>query len=62
MIVIASIHQPNWNTFALFDKVLLLAQGRTMYFGPVSKYLVSSNALWRPVINKFLSGPHQVPH
>ncbi|KAI0339335.1 P-loop containing nucleoside triphosphate hydrolase protein [Trametopsis cervina] len=36
MIVIASIHQPNWETFSLFDKLLLLAQGRTMYFGPVT--------------------------
>ena len=35
MIVIASIHQPNWETFALFDKLLLLAQGQTMYFGPI---------------------------
>ncbi|KAL5524718.1 hypothetical protein ACEPAF_9863 [Sanghuangporus sanghuang] len=42
MIVIASIHQPNWESFALFDKLLLLAQGRTVYFGPIdllSKYL-----------------------
>ena len=34
VIVVASIHQPNWETFALFDKLLLLARGRTMYFGP----------------------------
>ena len=37
MIVIASIHQPNWDTFALFDKLLLLSQGHTMYFGPTGK-------------------------
>lgn len=37
VIVIASIHQPNWETFALFDKLLLLAQGRTMYYGPIGK-------------------------
>lgn len=37
MIVIASIHQPNWDTFALFDKLLLLSQGKTMYFGPTSQ-------------------------
>ncbi|TDL20626.1 P-loop containing nucleoside triphosphate hydrolase protein [Rickenella mellea] len=37
MIVIASIHQPNWETISLFDKLLLLAQGRTMYAGPVDK-------------------------
>ena len=40
MIVIASIHQPNWETFSLFDKVLLLAQGKTMFFGAIGK--------WRP--------------
>ena len=39
VIVIASIHQPNWETFALFDKLLLLAQGRTMFYGPIRKYL-----------------------
>ncbi|KLO14790.1 P-loop containing nucleoside triphosphate hydrolase protein, partial [Schizopora paradoxa] len=37
VIVIASIHQPNWETFALFDKLLLLAQGRTMYYGPIDR-------------------------
>ena len=35
VIVIASIHQPNWETFAMFDKLLLLAQGRTMFYGPI---------------------------
>ena len=37
MIVIASIHQPKWETFALFDKLLLLARGKTMFFGPASE-------------------------
>ncbi|KAH8091409.1 P-loop containing nucleoside triphosphate hydrolase protein [Cristinia sonorae] len=37
MIVIASIHQPNWDTISLFDRLLLLAQGRTMFFGPLNK-------------------------
>ena len=40
MIVIASIHQPNWESFALFDKLLLLAQGRTAYFGPIGKEIM----------------------
>lgn len=40
MIVIASIHQPNWETFALFDKLLLLAQGKTMYSGPIGASLM----------------------
>lgn len=34
MIVIASIHQPSTNTLLLFDNVLLLTQGQTVYYGP----------------------------
>jgi ABC-type multidrug transport system ATPase subunit len=34
MIVIASIHQPSTTTLELFDNVLLLSQGQTIYFGP----------------------------
>lgn len=50
ILIVASIHQPNWETFALFDKLLLLARGRTMYFGPTDRlaaYL--ADALGRPV-------------
>lgn len=36
MVVIASIHQPSTNTLLLFDNVLLLSQGRIVYFGPPS--------------------------
>ncbi len=35
LIVIASIHQPSTATFRLFDNVLLLSQGRTVYQGSV---------------------------
>jgi ABC-type multidrug transport system ATPase subunit len=42
MIVIASIHQPNWESFELFDKLMLLAQGRTMYFGPTCEFFLGS--------------------
>ena len=31
--VIASVHQPRSNIFAAFDKLVLLASGRTAYFG-----------------------------
>jgi hypothetical protein len=34
MIVIASIHQPATSTYLLFDNVLLLSQGKSVYFGP----------------------------
>ena len=33
LIVIASIHQPATKTFELFDKVMLLSQGQTCYYG-----------------------------
>ena len=37
LLVIASIHQPSTATFELFDKLLLLSQGRTAYNGPISE-------------------------
>ena len=37
LLVIASIHQPSTSTFALFDKIILLSQGKTCYFGPISE-------------------------
>ncbi|KAL9592691.1 MAG: hypothetical protein Q9179_006460 [Wetmoreana sp. 5 TL-2023] len=36
LIVIASIHQPSTTTFDLFDKLLLLSEGQTCYFGAVT--------------------------
>src|SRR5436190_15831074 len=46
MVVIASIHQPSTSTLLLFDKVLLLSQGKTVYCGPPMKstdYFKSNN-------------------
>lgn len=34
--MLASIHQPSTSTFALFDRLLLLSEGRTCYAGPLS--------------------------
>ena len=34
MIIVASIHQPSTSTLLLFDNVLLLSQGKTVYYGP----------------------------
>ncbi|KAI9326268.1 P-loop containing nucleoside triphosphate hydrolase protein [Zopfochytrium polystomum] len=35
MVVIATIHQPNFETLRLFDSLLVLAEGKTMYFGGI---------------------------
>ncbi|BCS26628.1 putative ABC transporter [Aspergillus puulaauensis] len=35
LIIIVSIHQPSSATFQLFDKLLLLSDGKTCYYGPV---------------------------
>lgn len=35
LIVVASIHQPSTTTFQLFDKLLLLSEGKTCYAGPI---------------------------
>jgi ABC-type multidrug transport system ATPase subunit len=35
--VICTVHQPSQEIFALLDKVLLLATGRAVYFGPSSQ-------------------------
>ncbi|RIA93968.1 ABC transporter [Glomus cerebriforme] len=35
--VVASIHQPSTETYALFDKLLLLGHGKTLYFGEREK-------------------------
>lgn len=37
--VVATIHQPSSKTFMLFDDLLLLAEGRVIYHGPVSEVL-----------------------
>jgi ABC-type multidrug transport system ATPase subunit len=44
MLVIASIHQPSTNTLLLFDNVLLLTGGKTVYYGPPAnsiRYFIS---------------------
>ncbi len=36
LLVIASIHQPSTTTFQLFDKLLVLSEGKQHYFGSVT--------------------------
>ncbi|KAI4749907.1 putative ABC transporter [Aureobasidium sp. EXF-12344] len=49
VVVVASIHQPSAATFQLFDKLLLLSQGQTCYFGSVSEVSPYFSSLGLPV-------------
>ena len=35
--IVSVIHQPNQHAFQLFDDLLLVSEGKLMYFGEVSK-------------------------
>ena len=37
--VVCTIHQPSSEVFAMFDRILLMAEGRTAFLGPVSEAL-----------------------
>ena len=37
--VICTIHQPSSEVFALFDRILLMAEGRTAFLGPIDQAL-----------------------
>ncbi|KAL4806617.1 P-loop containing nucleoside triphosphate hydrolase protein [Aspergillus unguis] len=49
ILIIASIHQPSTTTFQLFDKLLLLSNGRTCYFGPISNVGGYFDQLGQPI-------------
>ncbi|KAF2012827.1 ATP transporter [Aaosphaeria arxii CBS 175.79] len=50
IIVIASIHQPSTATFELFDSLLLLSGGKTVYNGPIAR-----------MVDYFASLGHAIP-
>jgi ABC-type multidrug transport system ATPase subunit/ABC-type multidrug transport system permease subunit len=54
-IIIFTIHQPRSDIFKLFDKLLLLAQGKTVYFDKASKAIEYFNSL------NFKCPPHYNP-
>eukprot|EP01026_Neomeris_dumetosa_P031356 TRINITY_DN2487_c0_g1_i1.p1 TRINITY_DN2487_c0_g1~~TRINITY_DN2487_c0_g1_i1.p1 ORF type:complete len:669 (-),score=93.36 TRINITY_DN2487_c0_g1_i1:376-2382(-) len=43
--VVCSIHQPRSSIFAMFDDLLLLAEGKPVYFGPASEALLHFETL-----------------
>lgn len=36
-VVVCTVHQPSSQVFAMFDHVLLMAEGRTAFMGPTNK-------------------------
>ena len=46
--VIASIHQPSTNTLLLFDNILLLSSGQTVYYGPPANSMRYFRTLGHP--------------
>ena len=53
-----SIHQPSSEIFALFDKLLLLSQGRTAYYGPAAE----ASKLFEAQGHKFLRFSNPADH
>ncbi|TPX54706.1 hypothetical protein PhCBS80983_g05815 [Powellomyces hirtus] len=49
VIIIATIHQPNYDTFSLFDRLLLLARGKTLYCGPVADLPTYCETIYHPI-------------
>ncbi|KAF9517569.1 hypothetical protein BS47DRAFT_1339430 [Hydnum rufescens UP504] len=59
-IVIATIHQPNWETLSLFDDVLFLSGGHCIYHGPVVGIVPYFAALGYPCAPHTNPGDHVI--
>ena len=49
IIVIASVHQPSSATFAIFDRVLLLSEGKTCFYGSTQEVSSYFDRIGRPM-------------
>lgn len=49
ILMIASIHQPSTKTFELFDKVCLLSQGKTCFFGTTPRLVSFLSSIGLPI-------------
>ncbi|KAI6243828.1 ATP-binding cassette sub-family G member 2 [Aphelenchoides fujianensis] len=58
MTVILTIHQPSSQVFELFDKILLLAEGRTAFWGTTEQAMEQWKRLGDPLPEQFNPGDH----
>ncbi|KAK3856690.1 hypothetical protein Pcinc_037017 [Petrolisthes cinctipes] len=56
--VIATIHQPNSEVFAMFDRLLILAEGRVAFLGEVSEAHLFFTRMERPCPANYNPGDH----
>lgn len=56
--VLSTIHQPSSEVFHTFDKVLLLAEGKTVYFGPLDKLATRLSDIGHPCPSGFNLADH----
>lgn len=56
--MICTIHQPSSEVFALFDRILLMADGRTAFLGPISEALEFFTDLGMPCPSNFNPADH----
>lgn len=49
LIIIASIHQPSTRVYELFDKIMLLSEGRTQFFGGIGEVASYFAGLGHPI-------------
>lgn len=58
--VIATIHQPSSETFALFDRLLLLAEGRTAFLGSTADAITFFNRIGFPCPSNHNPADHYI--
>ena len=56
--VICTIHQPSSEVFAMFDRILLMADGKTAYLGTISEALDFFTGLGMPCPSNFNPADH----
>ena len=56
--VICTIHQPSSEVFAMFDRILLMADGKTAFLGPIGEALEFFSSLGLPCPPNFNPADH----